>query len=369
MAILPTRPYTPRHKGKVERGVDYVKENGLKGKTFGSLDEQNRHLEDWESTVADTRIHGTTRQHVGQVFAAVERPALRPLPAERFVFFHEGQRIVSRDVPPLFAAVPIEVAKAYYSVPPEYLGRTVWVRWDARLVRVFNQHMQQITLHVRHEPGRFSTLGAHIAPEKISGVERGARWLMTKISLIGPSTTAWSEAMLTSRGIEGTRVLMGLISLTKKHSSDALENACRAALSHGEFRLRALRALIARQPEVVQAALPFLDEHPLIRPLDDYARVVAAAAARKVDTGVPSGSTSLGETTGRFTRHGRANECSGDERKSPGGSDHQGLRVIHPPGSGSPSSGCSPAEPNSVSPDSSSLRSLFPQLPGESSDE
>ncbi|MBK8915102.1 MAG: transposase [Phycisphaerales bacterium] len=25
--IVPTRPYTPRHKGKVERGVDYVQEN------------------------------------------------------------------------------------------------------------------------------------------------------------------------------------------------------------------------------------------------------------------------------------------------------------------------------------------------------
>ena len=374
--ILPTRPYTPRHKGKVERGVDYVQENGLKGKTFTSLDEQNRHLEAWEAAVADTRIHGTTRQHVGQVFAASERPTLRPLPAERFEFFHESQRIVSRDG-------HVEVAKAYYSVPPEYLSRTVWVRWDARLVRVFNDRMEQITLHVRHEPGRFSTHGTHIAPEKISGVERGARWLMLKVSLIGPATTAWSEAMLTSRGIEGTRVLMGLLALTKKHSSDSLENACRTALSHGEFGLRALRALIARQPELVQATLPFLDKHALIRPLDDYARVVAAAAARKVD----NNATSPGKATVRFTRQGRANECAPEkphgpqhsqpsgQQQSPGDLDRRGLRVIHPPGSGSPSSGCSPAAPtkggypDSVSPDNSSLRSLLPPLPGESSDE
>ena len=167
-AILPTRPYTPRHKGKVERGVDYVQENALKGRTFGSLDEQNRQLAEWESTVADTRIHGTTRQHVGQVFAASERQALLPLPIEGFQFFHEAQRIVNRDG-------HVEVAKAYYSVPPEYLGRTVWVRWDARLVRVFNQRMEQIAMHVRHERGRFSTQGEHIAPEKISGIERGQR--------------------------------------------------------------------------------------------------------------------------------------------------------------------------------------------------
>ena len=113
--ILPTKPHTPRHKGKVERGVTYVKNNGLKGHTFYSLEAQNQHLLGWEATVADTRIHGTTKRQVGKVFAEVERAALLPLPAERFPFFHEAQRIVSRDG-------HVEVAKAYYSVPPEYLG-------------------------------------------------------------------------------------------------------------------------------------------------------------------------------------------------------------------------------------------------------
>ena len=60
-------PYTPRHKGKVERGVDYVQENALKGRTFASLDEQNQFLRDWERTVADTRMHGTTKRQVGKV--------------------------------------------------------------------------------------------------------------------------------------------------------------------------------------------------------------------------------------------------------------------------------------------------------------
>src|SRR5207244_6954122 len=86
--ILPTRPYTPRHKGKVERGVDYVQENALKGRTFSSLEDQNAFLRDWEQAVADTRVHGTTRQQVGKRFAEVERPALLPLPPQRFPFFH-----------------------------------------------------------------------------------------------------------------------------------------------------------------------------------------------------------------------------------------------------------------------------------------
>jgi len=49
IAILPTKPYTPRHKGKIENGVKYVKNNALKGMRFSSLAEENRHLLQWEA--------------------------------------------------------------------------------------------------------------------------------------------------------------------------------------------------------------------------------------------------------------------------------------------------------------------------------
>ena len=42
--ILPTKPYTPRHKGKIERGIDHVNSNALKGRTFSSLVEENVYL-------------------------------------------------------------------------------------------------------------------------------------------------------------------------------------------------------------------------------------------------------------------------------------------------------------------------------------
>jgi transposase len=42
--ILPTKPRTPRHKGKIERQVGYAQSNALKGKTFTSLQAQNMHL-------------------------------------------------------------------------------------------------------------------------------------------------------------------------------------------------------------------------------------------------------------------------------------------------------------------------------------
>ncbi len=271
IVILPTKPYTPRHKGKVERGVDYVQENGLKGRQFESLPEQNRHLAHWETNVADTRIHGTTRKHVGRVFLEVEQPTLRPLPAERFPCFQEAQRSVNRDG-------HVEVAKAYYSAPPEYLGRRVWVRWDTRTVRIFNHRFEQVALHVRHEPGRFSTFGEHLAVEKISGIERGAEWLLAKVRGIGPHASEWAEVMLRARGIAGLRVLQGLLALDKRHATDDIERACETALSYGVFHLRPVRQLIARQA-AKQQSLPWLEEHPIIRPLADYGQWLAAALA------------------------------------------------------------------------------------------
>jgi len=337
IVILPTKPYMPRHKGKVESGVKYVQSNALKAKKFPSLQQENEHLARWEATVADTRIHGTTRQHVGKVFREAERPALQPLPQERFALFQEAPRKVSRDG-------HIEVAKAYYSLPPEYLGRTVWARWDKHLVRIFNHRFEQIDLHVRVEPGRFSTHAHHLAPEKINGIERGASYLLTKVRGIGPDSHQWAEAMLHARGIEGTRVLQGLISLTRRHSADELENACKTALSYGVFHLRPLRKLLGRKARE-QTMLPFLSEHPIIRPLADYSGVVTAALARRA------------ASNARFERHGWTEACSSSiQHNGPGGPIvPQGPAEMLPPRSDYPLSGCSPAEPDSVSPDTSSV--------------
>lgn len=280
VVALPTKPYTPRHKGKVERGVAYVQDNALKGRTFTSLAEQNAYLRHWEQHVADTRIHGTTQKQVRQLFEQSERPALQPLPTGgsggsggRFPCFEEVRRTVHRDG-------HVAVDKAYYSVPPEYLGREVWVRYDSRLVRLFNGRMELIATHTRKQPGQFSTLDQHILDRKIAGVERGAAWLLRRLTPIGPHTRRWGEALVNERGIEGVRVLQGLIALANRQPVEQVERACRLALEHQCFRLRTVRELVHRDLERAheQPVLPALaDEHPIIRPLSDYGRLVHAA--------------------------------------------------------------------------------------------
>lgn len=264
--ILPTKPYTPRHKGKVERGVDYVQENALRGRTFQSLIELNDFLLHWEATVADLRIHGTTRKQVGAHFETAEKGTLLPLPSERFANFSEARRKVNRDG-------HVAIDRAFYSTPPEYVGREVWARWDARTVRLFDNDFHLIAMFARSEQGKFNTKTQHIATEKINSVERGGAYLLKKAGSIGVASTRWSQAMLREKGIAGHRVLQGLIALTNKYRCDQIEQACDIAWRHGDFHLRTIRKLIARGGPV-QELMPFLEDHELIRPLADYDRFV-----------------------------------------------------------------------------------------------
>jgi len=237
----------------------------LAGEQFDSLAAQNLHLAHWEATVADTRIHGTTRQQVGKHFLQAEKPALRPLPASLFPCFSEARRTVHRDG-------YVEVDKAYYSAPPEYVRRRVWARWDAKLVRLFNERMQPIAVHVRAEPGKFRTDPAHIHDHKRTLIERGADWILDRCRLLGPGAGTWAEALYRQRGPECLRVLQGLLALAEKHPVAQLNQACQLALSHGAWRLRDLRELLARP--VAQEQFGFIETHPLIRDLKTYDNLV-----------------------------------------------------------------------------------------------
>lgn len=263
-AFMPTRVRTPRHKGKVERGVDYVQENALRGREFDSLAAQNEHLHRWESTVADTRIHGTTRKQVLASFEAHEKPALSKLPLARFEFYHEVKRKVSRDG-------HISINRSFYSVPPEHLGREVWVRHDSRLIRIFDLNLRHIATHVIIEPGRFQTDAAHIASQKISPIERGIGHLHGKMRLIGPSATRWADAVVEGRGIEAARVLQGVLAMSRKHSGDEIEASCAIAVQSGAINCRIIRTLLKRGASEKQTTMEFMEEHPIIRPIGEYA--------------------------------------------------------------------------------------------------
>ena len=258
--VLPCRVRKPEHKGKVESSVKYVKQNALKGHEFATLAEENRHLLRWEQTVADCRIHGTTRQQIRKRFVEIEKPALLPLPMNLFPCYQEGRRNVHRDS-------HVEVDRAYYEVPTEYIGQEVWVRWDSRLVRVFNQRFEQLVVLAHQEPGTFTKpLGVRGRPA--GGAGRSKAYWLKRCARMGEHCGVWALEVIAERGSTGIRSLQGLVHMVGQHSCHLLDQACERALSHGAYRLKDLRRLI-EQPST-QQPLSFMTNHPLIRDMAEY---------------------------------------------------------------------------------------------------
>ena len=130
VVALPCRVRDPDRKGKVEAAVGHAQKTPLRGLRFERLDDGQAYLDRWEQRWADTRIHGTTKRRVAAMFEE-ERPALGPLPLEPFRYYQYGRRTVHLDG-------CVEVAAAYYSAPPGWIGRRVNVQWDDIHVRLLD---------------------------------------------------------------------------------------------------------------------------------------------------------------------------------------------------------------------------------------
>jgi transposase len=123
-AIRTHRPYRPRTKGKVERPVEYIKDNFLAGREFGGIDELNARALHWLEHTANIRVHGTTKQRPIDLLEE-ERKAMTPLAGiAPYRFVDPVQRVVS------FESM-VRFQGSSYSVPPAHAGRPVMVAADA----------------------------------------------------------------------------------------------------------------------------------------------------------------------------------------------------------------------------------------------
>jgi len=118
---IPCRVASPNDKGKVESGIKFVKNNFFKGRSFNDSTDFDHQLRGWNID-KNNRIHGTTRKVLYEVFMEEEKSQLSSLPPTRFAISKISTRKVYHDC-------HIYVDYNYYSVPYEYVGKTV----DARV--------------------------------------------------------------------------------------------------------------------------------------------------------------------------------------------------------------------------------------------
>lgn len=251
--ISPNRPATPRHKGKVESGVRYVKRNFLAGQRFADLQAMNQRGREWVMATAGQRRHGTTGQAPLDRFEATERPALAALPDEPFEWLAAYRAKVHRDC-------HVVADRRYYSVPARLVGQSVDVYVGRRVVEIYHDNLL-VTTHPRAgEPGERRTRTEHYPAGKRAYLEHPPERCQEDAQRVGPACAQLVAALLEQRPTDRLRSVQSLLRLVQSVGAKRLEAACRRALEYGDGRYR-------RVKNILDAGLEGADEQAPREPL------------------------------------------------------------------------------------------------------
>jgi len=240
-AIIPARPYRPRDKAKVEVGVQLMQRwiiPRLRNRRFFSLAEVNAAIRELLGgfNAKVTRHLGASRR---DLFEQLDRPALKPLPAERYEYAEWQERKVGLDY-------HVEIDRHYYSVPHRLLKKKLWARMTAGTVEIFHEG-QRVASHVRTSANRQHTT----VPEHMPASHRRyAGWTPAEIkrqaARIGPNTATLVDLILRERTHpeQGFRSCLGIVRLAKPHGRGALEAACLRAMEIGGHSYTSVNSIL-----------------------------------------------------------------------------------------------------------------------------
>ena len=240
-AVIPARVRKPKDKAKAEVGVQIVERwilARLRKQTFFSLADANATirvlLTDLNSRPFK-KLPGSRKE----AFEALDRPALKPLPAEAYSFSQWKKVRAGIDY-------HVEVDGHYYSVPYQLRGRQLEARITATSVECFVQR-KRVASHLRSfQKGRHTTISDHMP----KGQQEYADWTPQRLirwaAKTGPQTAAMTEAILASRqhAQQAFRSAMGLISLAKVYTPERLEAACDLALDGGATNYKSVKSIL-----------------------------------------------------------------------------------------------------------------------------
>src|SRR5438128_4244814 len=224
--ILPARPAKARDKAKVEVAVQVVERwilARLRHETFFSLAALNARISELlaDLNARPMRLYRASRR---ELFERLDQPALRPLPAESFVYGEWKTARVNVDY-------HVERHGHYYSVPYALVHEVVDVRASVSIVEIFYRG-QRVGAHRRSDArGRHTTDPAHMPKAHQRHLEWPPSRIIAWAQTIGPQTAALVAAILADppHPEQGYRSCLGILRLAKRYSAARLEAACARA--------------------------------------------------------------------------------------------------------------------------------------------
>ena len=265
-AIIPARVRKPKDKAKVEVGVQIVERwilACLRHRQFFSLSELNQAISELLERLNNRpfrKLPGSRRSQ----FEALDRPALKPLPAASFEYADWAKVRVGPDY-------HIEVDGHFYSAPYQLVGKELDVRFTVRTVEFLHRD-QRVACHVRsYARGKCTTLPEHQPSEHRHHAEWTPQKLVRWAHEAGPATAQVVEAILISKPHphQGFHSCLGLRSLSKRYGTGRLEAACQRALVIRGLSYKSIRSMLRngldRQPPPSTAPPAQTIEHGNVR--------------------------------------------------------------------------------------------------------
>jgi transposase len=265
VGVVPARPYKPRDKAKVESGVQLAERwiiAALRNRKFFSIEELNQAIRELRDRINQRPFRKREGSRATE-FAAVDKPAMGPLPAERFDLSEWSRARVDIDY-------HIAFDTNYYSAPYNLVQELVEVRSTPTTIEVFHKS-QRVASHLRaHGHGHAVTIHEHRPRSHQAHLKwtpsRIVRWAQT----IGPNTARLFERILADKPHPemGYRGCLGIIRLAERYSAQRVEAASERALITGACRYKSVESILKNSLDrVSQSSSP-----PIATPPHDNIR-------------------------------------------------------------------------------------------------
>jgi transposase len=253
LGVLPARRRKPRDKAKVEVGVLIAERwilAALRHCKFFSLAALNQAIRE----LLEKLNHHPFKKREGdryRLFQEVDRPAMRPLPQERFDLSVWTHATVNIDY-------HVEVDRSFYSVPYRLAQQKVDVRATPTTVEIFHRGLR-VASHIRvHKPYTAVTQSQHRPKSHQAHLDWPPSRLVGWAKTIGPHTAEVVEKILASypHPEMGYRSCLGIIRLGQRYPASRMEAAAQRALLADAVRYKSIASILQRG----------LDQQPLPTP-------------------------------------------------------------------------------------------------------
>ena len=241
VAIMPARPAKPRDKAKAEVGVQIVERwivAALRHHRFYSVAEINEAIAELLERLNQRRFRKRDGTRAS-LFAELDRPALQPLPQERYRLAEWKSVRANIDY-------HVEIDRHYYSVPYQLVGQLLEARFTAGTVEIFHRGVR-IASHLRSHAAYCHTTNKEHRPKSHQAhLEWTPSRLIHWAESVGPATAQIIRTILEMKPHPemGYRSCLGILRLAKTYSNERLEAASQRALQLQAYSYQSLRSIL-----------------------------------------------------------------------------------------------------------------------------